>query len=181
MKKTILFLFTSLFLLPSCISRHCDESKNTQSEACSPLINLTQSTRVIRTLITQDKIGELLEDHDPEQLSLLLDNISPAQMAFEAEVLSSTAPMALVYYYKESAESKQFIPQLEELAIAYENKIKCVIVDADQLFSLVLDTDIENLPALLLFKNGEIVEHIQSAITIDQLEELLQKFIEHPA
>ena len=137
--------------------------------------NLVESTRIIRSLITQNKLGERLEDHSPEQLSVLLDNVSPAKLAIEVEVLSTTIPLVAVYYFDASQEKESFIKQLEELAIKYEDHIKCVVVDAQQLFSLVEDAEIENLPAMLLVKDREIIDRLEGEMSIELLEQFLLK------
>lgn len=164
-------LISILTLLPSC-SFWNTNSKTGMELNPSPLINLVESTHIIRALITQNKIGDLLEDHDPKQLALLLDNKSPAQMAFESEVFSSTIPL-VVYYFQESQESDEFINQLEDLAIKYEDQIKFVLVDAERLFSLIQDAQIEELPAILLVKNREIIDRFDGGMSKDQLEERL--------
>ena len=165
-----------IVLLPSC-SFWATNSKTEPKEKLSPLINLVDSTHIIRTLIAQNKIGDLLEDHDSEQLALLLDNKSPAQMAFEAEVLSSTIPLVAVYYFQESKESKEFIKQLEDLAIKYDNQIKFVLVDAERLFSLAQDALIEELPTILLVKDREIINRFESSLSKSKLEEQLAVYV----
>ena len=76
----------------------------------------------------------MLEKHNPEQLELLLNNVSPAKMAFESEVLSTTVPLIVIYYFKESQESQEFIKRLKNLAKKYDDQIKFVVVDVTAYF-----------------------------------------------
>ncbi len=174
MKK--LLLISMLVFLPSCLFWNTNSKTESESNS-SPLVNLVDSTHIIRALITQNKIGDLLEDHDIEQLTLLLDNKSPAQMAFESEVLSSTVPLVAIYYFKESIESDEFIKQLEDLAIRYEDQIKVVLVDVERLFSLAQDAQIEIFSTILLVKDREIIDRIEGNLSRDKLEEKLATYI----
>ena len=174
MKIYFLIFLASLVFLPSCSFWHSDAEQDNLPTSSSPLINLVESTHIIRTLITKNKIGNLLEDHNPDQLALLLDNISPAKMAFESEVLSTTVPLVVVYYFKSSQESQKFIKGLKNLAKKYDDQIKFVVVDVDRLFSLAQDAEIENLPTILFVKNREIIDRFEGNYSMEQLEQKLE-------
>ncbi|MFC1870694.1 thioredoxin family protein [Candidatus Dependentiae bacterium] len=174
MKKIL--LISMIILLPSC-SFWNTNSKTEMESNPSPLVNLVDSTHIIRKLIEKNKIGDLLEDHDPEQLTLLLDNTSPAQMAFESEVLSATAPIVVTYYFHENKGSEDFIKQLEDLAIKYDDEMKFVLVNAEQLFSLAQDAQIEELPTVLLVKDREIIDRFEGNLSKRHFEEKLKTYI----
>ncbi|MFC1841927.1 thioredoxin family protein [Candidatus Dependentiae bacterium] len=166
------FLFMLLFLIPSCISSVKEEG----DEKASAITNLVESTRIIRTLVSQNKLGDILEEHDPEKLSLLLDNVCPAKMAFESEVFSTTMPLVVVYYFKESPESRDFIEQLESLAVKYDNHVKFAVVDVERLFSLAQDADIERIPTLLFVQNRKIIDRLEGAVDIKLIEQKLKDY-----
>lgn len=164
------FIFFVLLFLPACGStkKNCDDAGG--------LINLVDSTNIIRSLLIQNRIGELLEQHDPEQLDLLLNNFSPAQMAFESEVLSTTVPLVIVYYFKNNAQEQEFIKQLDYLAKEYDDSVKFVIVDADALFSLARNADIENYPTLLFVKDRTIIDRIEQDNNVTLLKQKLSLY-----
>lgn len=162
MTKKIFFL--SLLFLTSCNSLTTGKNESFES-----LVDLSDSTKLIRVVVSQSKLDELLEQHDPEQLELLLNNFSPAQMAFEAEVLSTTVPLVVIYYFKEGPQEKNFIKQLDKLAKNNEHKVKIVIIDSDKLFSLAQDAEIETFPTIIFSKNREILDRITKNISIDLL------------
>ncbi len=160
-----------LFILLLCFLSACTEQKKEIPE--QQLINLVESTQIIRTLIHNNKLNTLLEDHAPEQLDLLLNNMSPAKIAFEVEVLSSTIPLIVVYYFKENLESRNFIEKLKKLAIIWDNQIKFVTIDVEKLFVLVQDADIQEIPTLLFVKDREVIDKIEGIANTDAFEEKL--------
>jgi len=165
--KRILLL--CLFFLSSCSS-----SKNKIQEESSVLVDLVESTQIIRTLISSNKVGVLLEAHDDEQLSLLLNNFSPAQLAFESEVASCTIPCIMLYYFKDSPQEREFIDQLKKLARKYDDQVKFVIIDTDKLFSLAREAEIDAVPTVVFIQNNNIVFNRAGAITVDFLEDCLK-------
>ena len=141
----------------------------------SPLVDLVESTHIIRTLMCQNRLSAVLEAHDPEQLTLLLDNVSPAKMAFESEVLACTIPLIVVYYFKHDTRSQDYIKQLAMLSAKYKDKIKFVVIDIEKLFSLAQDADIAQVPTILLVKHRDIVERLESDMNIAQLEQAIYR------
>ena len=163
-------------LLTGCSQENTNSSDDNAS-LLSPLINLVESTHIIRALISQNEIGHLLEEHDPELLTLLLDNKSPAQMAFEAEVLSSIIPLVVVYYFQNDKEQNMFIDELKALAFKYKNEAKFVIADAEKLFSLVEDAQLETFPAILFVKEREILDSFEGTLNIEKIEDKLASYM----
>jgi hypothetical protein len=151
----------------------CSVPKNEAiKESIRLLVRLTDSTNIIRELISTKNLGKMLEPHTTEQLELLINNFSPAQLAFEAEVFTTTVPLVFVYYYEDNVHEQAFIEQLEELAIEYDDKVKFVIVDIDALFALAQDVGIEKSPTLILAHNRDILEKRDENITIALIRSL---------
>jgi len=164
-------------ILSSCASQQIDIQAHAESVAETCLIHLIESTNIIRTLMAQNKLGELLEEHEPEQIALLLNNTSPAQMAFETEVLSTVVPLVVVYYFQVNEESRNYIKELEKLAVQYDNQVKFVVVDAEKLFSLVQIAEIEKLPYIELFKDKGIIDSYKEGISSKSLEQKLVNYL----
>lgn len=155
----------------------CSASKNeTITEAIQPLVHLTESTALIRALISTKSLGKVLEPHTAEQMEILINNFSPAELAFEAEVFTTTIPLVIVYYYENNADEQKCIQQLEELALTYDDTVKFVVVDIDALFSLAQDAEIEKSPTLILTRNREILERRAEGVTIDLICSLLRTY-----
>ena len=174
---TVLSFTIIILIVSSCLLWYLHAKQKKTDLSSNPLVNLVESTHIIRTLIINDKLESLLEDYDQEKLTLLLDNISPAKMAFEVEVLSTTIPYVIVYYFQKNEESTTFIQNLKKLAITYDNAIKFVVINADKLFSLIQDAEIEIFPTILIFKNREVIKEINNTISITQLERIIKKVL----
>lgn len=172
MKKILSIFF--LVLLTSC------STTQQTKESTAALVHLIDSTTIIRNLIAQNRVGELLEEHTPAQLQRLLNNFSPAKIALEAEVLApSEETTVLVYYFKNDPQEQLFLQQLEALATQYENRVKIVTVDADKLFSLAEDADIQKLPTLIVAQDRSITTMLSEDITIDHIKNIISNITQH--
>src|SRR5204863_9856649 len=130
------YFFTVVLFLFLCLLFVKYQANGDEKDiSLSSVIDLVESTYIIRQLIKENTLESVLEEHDPEQLALLLDNISPASMAFESEVLTTTIPLvAVCYCNNDDAGHALLVQQLENLALKYADEVKFVIVDAIRLF-----------------------------------------------
>ena len=151
---------------------YCQEQESTEF-----LIYLTESTQIVRELIAKNALGALLEEHEPEQFDLLLNNFSPAQMAFEAEVLSSTTSLVIVYFYEDSPAEQEYIRECEQLAIRYNGKVKFVVIDMDALFVLAQDTNVTTSPTLFFVHGRDLLKKVAGPITISMMQTCIQGWL----
>jgi len=121
----------------------------------SSIINFSESVCIIRSLLCTNSLSTILEDIDPKKLDFLINNFSPAEIAFESEVLSCTLPV-VIYCYR-SLIDEQIITAIRSAYVDH----KIVTINADD-FPYVADSfAIKKYPALIFMKQREEVERVE--------------------
>jgi thioredoxin 1 len=88
--------------------------------------------------------------------SFMSDIINTTDDQFDADVLKSDVPVLVDFWAGWCAPCKAIAPVLEDLAREYDGKIKIVKVDVTNCEQTATDYNIRNIPALMIFKNGEV-------------------------
>ena len=76
---------------------------------------------------------------------------------FQAAVLDTETPVLVDFWAGWCAPCKAIAPVLEDLSNEYAGKVKIVKVDVTACEDTAVKYNIRNIPALLMFKNGEVV------------------------
>ncbi|MEE9388169.1 MAG: thioredoxin [Paracoccaceae bacterium] len=93
---------------------------------------------------------------------------------FEAEVKNSDIPVVVDFWAEWCGPCKQIGPSLEELSVELEGKVKVVKVNVDDNPNSPAQLGVRGIPALFLFKNGEVVSNKTGAAP----KAVLQSWIE---
>lgn len=92
---------------------------------------------------------------------------------FEADVLKSDAPVLVDYWAEWCGPCKMIAPLLDEVAKAYDGKVRIVKVNVDDNQEITAKYGIRGIPTLKLFKNGEDVATKVGALSKAQLTQFL--------
>ncbi len=82
---------------------------------------------------------------------------------FEAEVLNSDIPVLVDFWAPWCAPCHMVAPIVEKIAERFAGKLKVVKLNVDEAPELANQYRIRGIPALLLFKNGEVVNQLIGA------------------
>lgn len=92
---------------------------------------------------------------------------------FDKLLTASDLPVLVDFYATWCGPCKMMAPILEQVNQQIKGKLRIVKIDTDRYPQLASRYNIEALPTLVLFKNGEPVDKIEGVIQPQQLEERL--------
>ena len=85
--------------------------------------------------------------------------VAATDATFDAIVKESDLPVVVDFWAEWCGPCKQIGPALEELSTEMEGKIKVVKVDVDSNPSAAADLGVRGIPALFLFKDGQVISN----------------------
>lgn len=105
----------------------------------------------------------------------MADHITDA--TFEVEVLQSEVPVMVDFGATWCGPCNMIAPYMDQLAEEYAGKAKVFKADIDECQGLAAKYRIMNVPTVLYFKNGEVVDKNVGGAAKQVFEDKLKKFI----
>jgi len=96
---------------------------------------------------------------------------------FEREVLKSDLPVLVDFWASWCGPCNMVAPVVKEIADEYEGKLKVCKLNVDEAGEVASKYKIMSIPALMVFKGGEIVEQIIGAVPKERIEEKLKSHL----
>ncbi len=97
--------------------------------------------------------------------------------AFDTEVLKSDTPVLVDFWAEWCGPCRQMTPTIDAIASDYEGKAKIGKLNVDDNGQTASRYQIRGIPALLLFKDGKIVDQRVGAVGKSELEKMLNAHV----
>lgn len=94
---------------------------------------------------------------------------------FDIEVLKSDVPVLVDFWAPWCGPCKAIAPSLDQLSTEYAGKAKIVKLDVDENQEISNRYGVMSIPALLVFKNGEVVDRMVGMAPKPQIGAMLQR------
>lgn len=92
---------------------------------------------------------------------------------FEEEVLKSELPVLVDFYATWCGPCKMIAPVISKIAEEYKGKVKVGKVNVDEENELAMKYQIQNIPTLILFKDGEPVNSLIGLNSKSEIENII--------
>ncbi len=96
---------------------------------------------------------------------------------FESEVVKSDKPVLIDFWAPWCGPCQIIAPAVEELAKEYADKLKVGKVNVDEAPDLATQFSIMSIPALMLFKDGQVMEKKVGAMQKDELVQFVAPYL----
>ncbi|GHG83086.1 thioredoxin [Pseudodonghicola xiamenensis] len=106
-----------------------------------------------------------------------MSTVAVTDATFEQEVKQSDVPVVVDFWAAWCGPCRQIAPALEELAKEYDGKIKVAKIDVDENPNLAASLGVRGIPALFIFKDGQVISNRAGAAPKASLQSWIDESI----
>jgi thioredoxin 1 len=96
---------------------------------------------------------------------------------FDSEVTKSDVPVMIDFWATWCGPCRMIAPHVEEASNIYSGKLKVGKIDVDNNHRIASQYSIMSIPAVMFFKNGEVVDQIIGAVPRKALFDRIDKIL----
>lgn len=96
---------------------------------------------------------------------------------FDAEVKRSTQPVLVDFFATWCGPCKKQLPIMDDVAKEFAGKARIAKMNVEEGQNKAREYGISSIPALLVFKDGQVVENLVGLHTQGQLSSILNKYL----
>ncbi len=96
---------------------------------------------------------------------------------FESQVLHAARPVLVDFWADWCAPCHRVAPSVERLAETFEGQLTVGKVNVDEEPELARSYGIRSIPALLVFRDGKVVDQMAGAVAFAQLSESVERVL----
>ena len=96
---------------------------------------------------------------------------------FKQEVIDSEIPAIVDFWAPWCGPCNMIAPHVEEIAKEYAGKIKVCKLNVDEASAIATEYAIMSIPAIMLFKDGKVMEKRVGVMNKQELEKFIQPYL----
>ena len=94
---------------------------------------------------------------------------------FDASVLKAGVPVLVDFWAEWCGPCKRLAPTVDALAADYGDKVSIGKLNVDENPGTAIKYNVRGIPALLLFKNGELVDQVVGLVPKDAIKQVIDR------
>ena len=107
--------------------------------------------------------------------------VTLTQENFAQEVLQSSTPVLVDFWGEWCPPCKALAPIIDEIAKAYDGRVKVASVDVDAASSIAGRYEIRAIPTVLMFRGGKVVDQFTGLRSKSEIQRQLDKLLAETA